>query len=231
MARKHTAQTADGDREGLLTPPLTGELAPIDEKHAVVSSSPAATTESASDKPQLDSLRLPGPALAPAPGPTASGTGAKRGRRSTAGDKDAAEQRRKARRTSHSDIERRRRLKINEQFELLRSLVPSCSHMNTAKRGGEVGLHKLDILTESVQYIFELKGRLSALEQQAFGVPPGSGPVSRAAHPSATAHNSMPPPSSSQPVSGTSTPVTSPPTPPLGPSADTAKLRIANLLG
>jgi hypothetical protein len=82
--------------------------------------------------------------------------------------------------------------------------------MNTAKRGGEVGLHKLDILTESVHYIFELKSRLAAFEQRSFTIPPPAQPPS-------------------VPVSGTTTPITSPPTPVV--PADTAKLKIQNLLG
>ncbi|KAI0014543.1 hypothetical protein F4780DRAFT_767796 [Xylariomycetidae sp. FL0641] len=61
-----------------------------------------------------------------------------------------------ARRVAHSDIERRRRSKINEEFEKLKSLVPACA--------GE-DMHKLAILqaaTEYVQYLQDCVGRLES---------------------------------------------------------------------
>lgn len=57
------------------------------------------------------------------------------------------------RRQTHSEIERRRRNKLNEKFDELRELIPSCADFRFAKRGGDTGLHKLDILTEAVDYI------------------------------------------------------------------------------
>lgn len=60
------------------------------------------------------------------------------------------------RRQTHSEIERRRRNKLNEKFDELRELIPSCADYRFAKRGGDSGLHKLDILTEAVDYIRSL---------------------------------------------------------------------------
>lgn len=69
------------------------------------------------------------------------------------------EQRKRARKSAHSDIERRRRIKINEQFDALKELVPACNQFTSAS-GGDVGLHKLVILQETVQFIRYLKTRL-----------------------------------------------------------------------
>lgn len=63
-------------------------------------------------------------------------------------------------RRNHSDIERRRRIKINGKYDELRLLVPSCAGFRFAKRGGDSGLHKLDILTEAVDYIKHLQSQL-----------------------------------------------------------------------
>lgn len=48
-----------------------------------------------------------------------------------------ADEKLKARKSTHSEIERRRRLKINKQFDLLRDLVPACQNQD---------MHKLTIL-------------------------------------------------------------------------------------
>lgn len=74
------------------------------------------------------------------------------------------EQRKKARKSAHSDIERRRRIKINEQFDALKELVPACNQFTSAS-GGDVGLHKLVILQETVQFIRYLKTRLDQSDQ------------------------------------------------------------------
>lgn len=65
-------------------------------------------------------------------------------------------------RRNHSDIERRRRIKINGKYDELRQLVPSCAGFRFAKRGGDSGLHKLDILTEAVEYIKQLQCQIDS---------------------------------------------------------------------
>jgi Helix-loop-helix DNA-binding domain len=79
---------------------------------------------------------------------------AAKGRKRSAQSPLETENRQKARKTAHSDIERRRRIKINEQFEELKDLVPAC---NNASAKGENGLHKLVILQETVAFIKYLK--------------------------------------------------------------------------
>ncbi|RPA81676.1 HLH-domain-containing protein [Ascobolus immersus RN42] len=56
------------------------------------------------------------------------------------------------RKTAHSLIERRRRGKINDEFEKLRRLVPACQDQN------ERSMHKLEVLKASVDYLEYLKG-------------------------------------------------------------------------
>lgn len=75
--------------------------------------------------------------------------------------------RQKARKIAHSDIERRRRIKINEQFEILKSLVPACS---IASANGENGLHKLVILQETVAFIKYLKTCLDTIQSPRSGI-------------------------------------------------------------
>ncbi|KAI9727515.1 MAG: hypothetical protein M1828_006457 [Chrysothrix sp. TS-e1954] len=55
-----------------------------------------------------------------------------------------------ARKTAHSIIERRRRIRMNEEFEILKSLVPGCEG---------VEMHKLEILRSAVGWVRELMGR------------------------------------------------------------------------
>ncbi|KAB5551371.1 helix-loop-helix DNA-binding domain-containing protein [Coniochaeta sp. 2T2.1] len=64
--------------------------------------------------------------------------------------------RKTARKTAHSLIERRRRFKMNEEFALLKSMIPACS--------GE--MHKLAILQASVEYIQYLEGCVATLKAQ-----------------------------------------------------------------
>ncbi|KAG5921998.1 hypothetical protein E4U42_005637 [Claviceps africana] len=61
-----------------------------------------------------------------------------------------------ARKTAHSLIERRRRSKMNEEFALLKSMVPACT--------GE--MHKLAILQHSIEYVRYLEDCVSKLKKQ-----------------------------------------------------------------
>ncbi|CAN6653996.1 hypothetical protein TRVA0_027S00232 [Trichomonascus vanleenenianus] len=80
------------------------------------------------------------------------------------------EQKRQARKLAHSDIERRRRNKINEQFDALKDLIPTCTEFKSSS-GGDVGLHKLVILQHTVEYIKHLK---SCLKELKYDPPPPS---------------------------------------------------------
>lgn len=61
-----------------------------------------------------------------------------------------------ARKTAHSLIERRRRSKMNEEFALLKSMIPACT--------GE--MHKLAILQASIEYVRYLEDCVSKLQVQ-----------------------------------------------------------------
>ncbi|KAI5865121.1 hypothetical protein GGS23DRAFT_594671 [Durotheca rogersii] len=61
-----------------------------------------------------------------------------------------------ARKTAHSLIERRRRSKMNEEFAVLKGLIPACT--------GE--MHKLAILQASIEYVRYLEDCISKLKSQ-----------------------------------------------------------------
>ncbi|KAL6878581.1 hypothetical protein J3F83DRAFT_767978 [Trichoderma novae-zelandiae] len=61
-----------------------------------------------------------------------------------------------ARKTAHSLIERRRRSKMNEEFALLKSMIPACT--------GE--MHKLAILQASIEYVRYLEECVAKLKAQ-----------------------------------------------------------------
>ncbi|KAK5658699.1 hypothetical protein OQA88_1508 [Cercophora sp. LCS_1] len=62
-----------------------------------------------------------------------------------------------ARKTAHSLIERRRRSKMNEEFNVLKGLIPACS--------GE--MHKLAILQASIEYVRYLEDCITKLKERA----------------------------------------------------------------
>ncbi|KAL2146667.1 hypothetical protein VTI28DRAFT_2817 [Corynascus sepedonium] len=64
--------------------------------------------------------------------------------------------RKMARKTAHSIIERRRRSKMNEEFAVLKSLIPACT--------GE--MHKLAILQASIEYVRYLEDCVAKLKAQ-----------------------------------------------------------------
>ncbi|KAH6898870.1 hypothetical protein B0T10DRAFT_121830 [Thelonectria olida] len=61
-----------------------------------------------------------------------------------------------ARKTAHSLIERRRRSKMNEEFAVLKSMIPACT--------GE--MHKLSILQASIEYVRYLEDCVAQLKAQ-----------------------------------------------------------------
>lgn len=64
-----------------------------------------------------------------------------------------------ARKTAHSLIERRRRSKMNEEFAVLKGLIPACT--------GE--MHKLAILQASIEYVRYLEDCVTSLKEQHHG--------------------------------------------------------------
>lgn len=89
-------------------------------------------------KESQESAKPQPPAATNAKAAPASGTG---GKRKQAGNPTAAG-RKIARKTAHSLIERRRRSKMNEEFGVLKDMIPACA-------GQE--MHKLAILQVSMQ--------------------------------------------------------------------------------
>ncbi|PHH54070.1 hypothetical protein CFIMG_000935RA [Ceratocystis fimbriata CBS 114723] len=69
---------------------------------------------------------------------------------------NAAAGRKQARKTAHSLIERRRRSKMNEEFAVLKGMIPACT--------GE--MHKLAILQASIEYVRYLENCVSQLKAQ-----------------------------------------------------------------
>ncbi|KAJ1344585.1 hypothetical protein BSLG_000108 [Batrachochytrium salamandrivorans] len=63
------------------------------------------------------------------------------------------------RRASHSAIERRRRERINDKIAEMKTMLPTCAN--------KVGLHKLTILEEGVDYILYLKEQVRRLSGDA----------------------------------------------------------------
>ncbi|KAL7807814.1 hypothetical protein V8C26DRAFT_432557 [Trichoderma gracile] len=83
-----------------------------------------------------------------------------------------------ARKTAHSLIERRRRSKMNEEFALLKSMIPACT--------GE--MHKLAILQASIEYVRYLEdcvAKLKAQQEQSSSRPEASA--------SSSSHSPLPP--------------------------------------
>ncbi|KAI0893825.1 hypothetical protein F4806DRAFT_136755 [Annulohypoxylon nitens] len=85
-------------------------------------------------------------------GKNAGGAGSKKKQPSAT----SAAGRKIARKTAHSLIERRRRSKMNEEFAVLKGLIPACT--------GE--MHKLAILQASIEYVRYLEDCISKLKEQ-----------------------------------------------------------------
>lgn len=82
-------------------------------------------------------------------------TGTTNGSKKKQGGNSTAAGRKIARKTAHSLIERRRRSKMNEEFGVLKDMIPAC-------RGQE--MHKLAILQASIEYMRYLEKCLSDLK-------------------------------------------------------------------
>lgn len=72
-----------------------------------------------------------------------------------------ADQREKARKVSHSAIERRRRERINDKIFQLKQLIPSCVEQDN--------LHKMSILQSAIDYIAYLKDIVKTLDEKSGG--------------------------------------------------------------
>ncbi|KAF2667916.1 hypothetical protein BT63DRAFT_441459 [Microthyrium microscopicum] len=106
---------------------------------------------------------------------TATGTNPPSGtkRKQPSGPPNTAAGRKMARKTAHSLIERRRRSKMNEEFGVLKDMIPACT-------GQE--MHKLAILQASIEYMRYLESCLSDLKSAHDQCP--SVPTHPSTHPS-----------------------------------------------
>lgn len=98
----------------------------------------------------------PKPSTSASPIPSSSSTAAKdttEGTKKTS--KSTTASRKISRKTAHSLIERRRRGKMNDEFEVLKDMIPACKASEDGGSGRE--MHKLEILKASVEYIRYLK--------------------------------------------------------------------------
>ncbi|KAK9474802.1 uncharacterized protein V1510DRAFT_410697 [Dipodascopsis tothii] len=164
-----------------ITPPLSAEMPPKagrqpgDGFHLP----PAATRQvyilpkTETDEPRRGRAKLPPPPMRsrriiqvqPAeddgrPEPARARKPAKRG----AASASASAVRKTARKIAHSAIERRRRCKMNEEFDSLKELVPSCRV--ATHEAGEQALHKLGILQATVDYLRYLEGCVAQLQSR-----------------------------------------------------------------
>ncbi|KAF3067102.1 hypothetical protein GL218_08766 [Daldinia childiae] len=105
-------------------------------------------------RPQEEPVEQPSPdKTAPATtGKSGAGAGSKKKQPSAT----SAAGRKIARKTAHSLIERRRRSKMNEEFAVLKGLIPACT--------GE--MHKLAILQASIEYVRYLEDCIAKLKEQ-----------------------------------------------------------------
>ncbi|KAI7287404.1 hypothetical protein KC345_g465 [Hortaea werneckii] len=88
--------------------------------------------------------------------------GAQSGKRKQNATGQTAAGRKIARKTAHSLIERRRRSKMNEEFGVLKDMIPAC-------QGQE--MHKLAILQASIEYLRYLEQCISDLQAQTHSSP------------------------------------------------------------
>ncbi|KAI9845323.1 MAG: hypothetical protein M1837_004945 [Sclerophora amabilis] len=92
--------------------------------------------------------------------------------------------RKNARRTAHSVIERRRRSKMNEEFGILRDMIPACKDQD---------MHKLAILQGSIDYLRYLEKCVSNLQEKTRASPnPYQEPKTASVASSTTTSNQYP---------------------------------------
>ncbi|KAI1112841.1 hypothetical protein F5Y14DRAFT_244534 [Nemania sp. NC0429] len=152
-ARRRSAATQQKDTFALPPPPTRSRKiiqmkpCPQDEPTAA----PAPTKGSSGTASGGQSRHAAGSGVASASGSKTTTTTTKKQPSAT-----SAAGRKIARKTAHSLIERRRRSKMNEEFAVLKGLIPACT--------GE--MHKLAILQASIEYVRYLEDCITKLKAQ-----------------------------------------------------------------
>ncbi|KAF6839926.1 helix-loop-helix dna-binding domain-containing protein [Colletotrichum plurivorum] len=106
-------------------------------------------------RPQEEPEEAPAAAKSSGPAKAAAGSTAAQSKKKQPSATSAAG-RKIARKTAHSLIERRRRSKMNEEFAVLKGMIPACT--------GE--MHKLAILQASIEYVRYLEDCVAKLKAQ-----------------------------------------------------------------
>ncbi|KKP01215.1 hypothetical protein THAR02_06697 [Trichoderma harzianum] len=159
--RRSSAATTKEPKENTfaLPPPPTRsrkiiQMKPRTQDTAAASASTKESSARAAGKAAAAKTAAPGPdAGAGAGGASAKGESTTKKKQPSA---TSAAGRKIARKTAHSLIERRRRSKMNEEFALLKSMIPACT--------GE--MHKLAILQASIEYVRYLEDCVAKLKAQ-----------------------------------------------------------------
>ncbi|KAH9835522.1 transcriptional regulator [Teratosphaeria destructans] len=148
-ARKRSAQGPVITKDDFALPP------PPTRSRKIIQMKPREIDTAQPSPQETPSADQVSPAIA---GRTPSSTGPGHGKAKKGSDKtQTAAGRKMARKTAHSLIERRRRSKMNEEFGVLKDMIPAC-------RGQE--MHKLAILQASIDYLRYLEQCVSDLQAQ-----------------------------------------------------------------
>ncbi|UKZ73288.1 hypothetical protein TrVFT333_000931 [Trichoderma virens FT-333] len=155
--RRSSAATKEPKENTFALPP------PPTRSRKIIQMKPRTQDTAAASASTKESARAAGKAAAAktaAPGPDAGagagGASAKGESKKKQPSATSAAGRKIARKTAHSLIERRRRSKMNEEFALLKSMIPACT--------GE--MHKLAILQASIEYVRYLEDCVAKLKAQ-----------------------------------------------------------------
>ncbi|GKT40087.1 transcriptional regulator RFX1 [Colletotrichum spaethianum] len=147
--RSSAAQKAASNESFALPPPPTRSRKIIQMKPRATQEEPEEAPAAAGAKSGAAGPGKAGAAAAAAATTTAQGKKKQPSATSAAGRKIA-------RKTAHSLIERRRRSKMNEEFAVLKGMIPACT--------GE--MHKLAILQASIEYVRYLEDCVAKLKAQ-----------------------------------------------------------------
>ncbi|KAL2421846.1 hypothetical protein ABEF95_008605 [Exophiala dermatitidis] len=154
QAKSNSTQT-NGSSYSLPPPPSRARK--------IIQMKPKSTTTSAASETRDSSYHPPASATATAAASSSTSTAKSSGAatNSKKGGKQpsatSAAGRKIARKTAHSIIERRRRSKMNEEFGVLKDMIPACEG---------VEMHKLAILQAGIEYVRYLEGCVAQLKAE-----------------------------------------------------------------
>lgn len=114
-------------------------------------------TATAQSSPDSDASYQPSASAASVANPGPKSTGTSRNSKQKQPSATSAAGRKIARKTAHSIIERRRRSKMNEEFGVLKDMIPACEG---------VEMHKLAILQAGIEYVRYLEGCVAQLKAE-----------------------------------------------------------------